>query len=178
MRISRYTEEVALQLAQLHKLGQLHNDVRPGNIFLNEPGAAQLGPPAPSNATEPIDDLEAISDQVDCFAPECALNGRRVDARADIYSLGCTLYFLLTGQPTFPHGTIAERLLMHPSAKPQAIIQFRPEAPARRYLRTNDGEKAVRPVSKRRGSGDGNCSLASRHRYAWLARTLAANCLA
>jgi serine/threonine protein kinase len=126
-RAARYAEEVAVQLAGLHAIGQLHNNVRPGNIFLNASGAAQLGPPETSIESEPK--LESLAELVDCLAPERALSGRRIDARADIYSLGCTVYFLLVGQAPFPQGSIAERVLKHQSAKPQAIIQFRPDAP-------------------------------------------------
>jgi eukaryotic-like serine/threonine-protein kinase len=126
-RIARYAEELALQLAQLHQIGQLHNNVRPGNIFLNESGAAQLGPPEPSIKTEPNE--ESIAELVDYLAPERALSGQRIDARADIYCLGCTVYYLLTGQAASPDGPICERLLKHQSAKPQVIIQFRPDAP-------------------------------------------------
>ncbi len=66
----------------------------------------------------------------DYMAPEQALDLRGADIRADIYSLGCTLYFLLTGQPPFPAGTLAQKLMKHQAAPPQSPRQLRPELPA------------------------------------------------
>ncbi|HEY1068188.1 MAG TPA: hypothetical protein VGE52_18840, partial [Pirellulales bacterium] len=66
---------------------------------------------------------------VDFIAPEQAMDGHNVDARADVYSLGCTLYFLLCGQAPFPEGSIAQRLMCHVSRKPKAIESFRDDVP-------------------------------------------------
>jgi serine/threonine-protein kinase len=53
-----------------------------------------------------------------------------VTASADLYSLGCTLYFLLTGQPPFPTGTLVERVHTHRSQEPEDIFRLRPDAAA------------------------------------------------
>ena len=66
----------------------------------------------------------------DYLAPEQAIDSHGVDARADIYSLGCSLYFLLTGHPPFPDGTLPQRLMAHQKQPPPSIWKDRPDAPA------------------------------------------------
>ena len=68
---------------------------------------------------------ENVLGTADYLAPEQALDSHGVDARADIYSLGCTLYFLLTGHPPFPEGTIPQRLMAHQSGEPADIRKIR-----------------------------------------------------
>jgi serine/threonine protein kinase len=72
---------------------------------------------------------ENVLGTADYLAPEQALNSHEADHRSDIYSLGCTLYFLITGGPPFPEGSISERLLKHQTAKPEPIFKTRPDAP-------------------------------------------------
>src|SRR5262249_45322295 len=62
----------------------------------------------------------------DYIAPEQARNAHRVDIRADLYSLGCTLYHLLAGQLPFPEGTVIEKLLMHQLDSPTPLETIRP----------------------------------------------------
>src|SRR5262249_13392812 len=71
----------------------------------------------------------AVIGTPDYMAPEQALEFRNADIRADIYSLGCTLYFLLTGQPPFPGGTLAQTLLRHQQVAPPAIDKVRNDIP-------------------------------------------------
>jgi WD40 repeat protein len=66
----------------------------------------------------------------DYMAPEQTLNAHEVDIRADLYSLGCTLYFLLTGKVPFPGGALGEKLLKHQLHEPIPIEQLRPDVPA------------------------------------------------
>jgi serine/threonine protein kinase len=66
---------------------------------------------------------------VDYMAPEQAIDSHAVDIRADIYSLGCTLFYLLTGQPPFPGGTEAEKLVKHQMKLPPDVREMRPEVP-------------------------------------------------
>jgi serine/threonine protein kinase len=72
---------------------------------------------------------ESVLGTADYLAPEQAVNSHSVDARADVYSLGCTLYFLLTGQPPFPDGTLQQRLMAHQKEQPKSILELRPGAP-------------------------------------------------
>ncbi len=72
---------------------------------------------------------QAVLGTVDYMAPEQGLQDPNLDHRADIYSLGCTLYCLLTGGPPFPEGSLLERILKHQIAPPPSILSKRPETP-------------------------------------------------
>jgi serine/threonine protein kinase len=66
----------------------------------------------------------------DFIAPEQALRSHEADARADIYSLGCTLYFLLAGRPPFSEATLPDKLAAHQTQQPQPLTELRPDLPA------------------------------------------------
>ncbi len=63
------------------------------------------------------------------LAPEQATDSRLVDIRTDLYSLGCTFYFILSGQPPFPHGTIMEKVVKHQFVKPEPLESLRRDVP-------------------------------------------------
>ena len=63
------------------------------------------------------------------MAPEQARDARQADIRSDIYSLGCTFYFMLVGKPPFPDGSALQKLLQHQSGEPPNLAQFRPDVP-------------------------------------------------
>ncbi len=65
----------------------------------------------------------------DFIAPEQARNAHRVDIRADLYSLGCTFFYLLTGRPPFPDGSTIEKLLMHQLDQPPVVDRLRKDVP-------------------------------------------------
>jgi serine/threonine protein kinase len=65
----------------------------------------------------------------DFIAPEMALDPRRADIRTDLYSLGCTLYYLLTARVPFPGGTLADKLRCHFYRTPTPVADLRPEVP-------------------------------------------------
>jgi hypothetical protein len=71
----------------------------------------------------------ALMGTPDYIAPEQMLDARNVDHRADLYSLGCTFYYLLTAQVPFPGGSMGEKLLKHQMHVPTSVEQLRPEVP-------------------------------------------------
>ncbi len=77
-----------------------------------------------------VDQNSPVLGVADYLAPEQAISKIRPDERADIYSLGCIFFFLLTGQPPFSGSSISERLLKHQTEKPPSILQSCPDAPA------------------------------------------------
>jgi serine/threonine protein kinase len=73
---------------------------------------------------------KSVIGTADYLSPEQACNANAVDIRGDIYSLGCSLYYLLTGQPPFPDGTLMQKILLHQQAEPRPIDEFRDDVPA------------------------------------------------
>src|SRR5260370_8904508 len=69
----------------------------------------------------------ALMGTPDYLAPEQALDSHSVDIRADLYSLGCTFYYLLTGKPPFGQYPLMKKLMMHQSTIPQPVLEFRPD---------------------------------------------------
>ena len=122
-------------LAHAHKRGVIHRDVKPANLLIDQDGVVRLLDmglalvSGDDNESLTVANNENVLGTADYLAPEQALNSHTVDHRADIYGLGCTLYFLLTGRPPFNDGTLAQRIAKHQSEMPQPIRQLRPEVP-------------------------------------------------
>ena len=125
-------------LAHAHGRNMIHCDIKPSNLLVNDQdvvkildmGMARLVRKEERNEDDSsIRRNERLLGTVDYMAPEQAMQGPDFDHRADIYSLGCTLYFLLTGRPPFGDGTLTQRILQHQTKEPTDIRQLRSDAP-------------------------------------------------
>lgn len=110
--------QAALGLAYSHRLGFLHRDIKPSNLILDRAGNVKLldfGLVCQANTGHDLTSCGMLGTW-DFVAPEQAQDARQVDARSDLYSLGCTLLFLLSGQPPFcgeRYATAAAKLSGH-----------------------------------------------------------------
>lgn len=131
----RYIVQAAEGLEHAHEIKLIHRDIKPANLLVDERGVVKvldLGLALFNNgemASLTIAHNENVLGTADYLSPEQALNSHQVDHRADIYSLGCTLYYLLTGHPPFPEGTLAQRISKHQSQMPEDLRKERPDCP-------------------------------------------------
>jgi hypothetical protein len=126
--------QTAEALHHAHERGLVHRDIKPSNLMLAPPGAtvklldlglAQLA----DNQLSAEDGDGDLCGTPDFMAPEWGRTDRRIDARSDLYSLGCTFYYLLTGQVPYPGGNWTEKLLRHSFETAPALRQLRPDVP-------------------------------------------------
>jgi serine/threonine-protein kinase len=130
-----YIRQAAEGFAHAHKAGMIHRDVKPANLLVDRKsvvkvldlGLARFAEEDKASLTVAFD--ENVLGTADYLAPEQAIDSHGVDNRADIYGLGCSLYFLLTGHPPFPEGTLPQRLMMHQKQMPPSIRDERADAP-------------------------------------------------
>lgn len=118
-----YAIQVTLALNHIAAAGIVHRDIKPSNIMLTESGRVKvvdLGL-ARRDISDSIGDITVAGTTLGTFdyiAPEQARDPRNADIRSDIYSLGCTMYHMLTGQPPYPEGTALQKLLDHQGKSP------------------------------------------------------------
>jgi serine/threonine-protein kinase len=142
-----FIRQASTGLQYAHELGMVHRDIKPANLLAQRPtgnspyascvikildfGLARLHTMSP-DGTPTGDSIMSAENTVlgtpDYLSPEQARNLNQVDIRSDLYSLGCTLYYLLSGKVPFPGGTTLEKLVRHSTENPVPVEQLRPDA--------------------------------------------------
>ncbi len=130
-----YAREVAEALEYAHRRGIVHRDVKPENILLSGGQAVLTDFGIARASTLPAEQtLTGAGGPVGTpayMSPEQIRGREPVDGRSDVYSLGCTLYEMLSGRPPFEGASVPETLSMHLEQEPPPIQRRRPELPAR-----------------------------------------------
>ncbi len=132
-----YVRQAALGLRHAHEAGLVHRDVKPANLLVSAEGTvkvldlglARMDRDGGESLTRKFNSA-CVLGTADYLAPEQAMSLHDVDGRADIYSLGATLFALLTGRPPFHTGTLGQKLMWHQTLMPERVDVLRPEVPA------------------------------------------------
>ncbi|MCI0361081.1 MAG: serine/threonine protein kinase [Planctomycetaceae bacterium] len=132
-----FTLKVAEALEHSSARDVVHRDIKPSNVLVTADASVKLvdmGLARLHQVDSSSDDLTASGVTLGTFdyiSPEQAQDPRLADIRSDIYSLGCTLYFMLTGRPPFPDGTALQKLIRHSREEPDDVRLLRPDLPPR-----------------------------------------------
>jgi len=114
----------------------VHRDIKPSNIVITPAGRARIVDMGLARLHQVVDSHElTVSGMTlgtfDYISPEQARDPRAADIRSDLYSLGCTIFFMLAGRPPFADGTMVQKLLQHQQASPPPLDEVRPDVPRR-----------------------------------------------
>jgi serine/threonine-protein kinase len=133
-----YVRQAAEGLQHAHERGLVHRDIKPSNLFLVpaekrvkvlDLGLARVSRPDDGTSQSALTQDGVMMGTADFMSPEQARDSHYVDIRADVYSLGCSLYQLVTGRVPFPGGTFMEKMIRHWTHEPEPVGRVRPQVP-------------------------------------------------
>jgi serine/threonine protein kinase len=169
------TAPLALQAAEgldaCHRQGLFHGLLKPSNLMIGADGQLRildlgigslLAETEGESLVDTMSTANSVSNGLDCASPESIMDPTNLTPAGDQYSLGCVLYYCLSGQYPFPDGTAVEKMMAHQQKEPTPLRQLNPEVPAEvaavverlmqkapeaRYGNTTEVIEALRPFA-------------------------------
>jgi len=133
-----YLVQIAEGLHECHKQGLFHGLLKPSNLMLGADGQVRildfgigclLAETEGESLVDTMSTANAVNSGLDCASPESIMDPTNLTPLGDQYSLGCILYYFLTGQYPFPEGTAVEKMMSHQHKQPKPIRELNPEVP-------------------------------------------------
>jgi serine/threonine-protein kinase len=167
-----YAMQIAEGLEATHGQGLIHGLMKPSNLMVAPDGSqlhildfgigCLLAETEGESLVDTMSTANAVASGLDCASPESIMEPTNLTPAGDQYSLGCTLYYMLTGQYPFPDGTAAEKMMAHQFKQPTSMRELNPEVPAglaevverllqkapeQRFHATRDAVEALKPFA-------------------------------
>lgn len=156
-----YTQQAALGLQHAFEKNMVHRDIKPQNLILSREGKKHIVKVLDFGLAKVMREKEqdgglTVTGEIlgtpAYSAPEQMLDAAHADIRADIYSLGCTLYFLLAGKAPFKSGDLLALFYAHQSIEPEPVHLVRPEVPealsavVKKMMAKDTAERYQKPI--------------------------------
>jgi serine/threonine-protein kinase len=135
---SQYVLQAAEGLEQCHQQGLFHGLLKPSNLMLSPEGQIRildfgigclLAETEGESLVDTMSTANSVNSGLDCASPESILDPSNLSALGDQYSLGCVLYYFLTGSYPFPEGTAVEKMMAHQQRQPKPVQVLAPDTP-------------------------------------------------
>jgi serine/threonine-protein kinase len=136
------TSSHALQIAEglevCHQQGLIHGLLKPSNVMAGAGGqifildfgiGCLLAETEGESLVDTMSTANAVTSGLDCASPESIMDPQNLTPTGDQYSLGCVMYFMLTGRYPFPEGSAAEKMMAHQFQQPKALTELNPDVP-------------------------------------------------
>lgn len=172
---AQYALQTAEGLEAAHQVGLFHGLLKPSNLMVNPDGQVRildfgigclLSETEGESLVDTMSTANSVNSGLDCASPESIMDPTNLNAIGDQYSLGCVLYYCLTGSYPFPDGTAVEKMMCHQHKQPRAIRDFSPDvpdemiavverlmqkSPDNRFPATTDVIEVLRPLAQASG---------------------------
>src|ERR1051326_31078 len=136
---ARVGREVAQGLASCHPNDLVHGLLKPSNLMITTNGEVRildfgigclLAEAEAESIVDTMSTANSVTNGLDCTSPESIMDPSNISPAGDQYSLGCIMYYCLTGRYPFPDGTAVEKMMAHQTKRPTPLAQLNPEIPA------------------------------------------------